>query len=445
MPRNCHKSEEVGASLHRAGVRAASGQSAAAAVRSIRSALWLGAVIVLGTTLAARADVVTDWNARAEAIAVEKRMPPPPNARVMAIMHIAMFEAVNAIERRYSSYRLNLTVERGASKDAAAAAAAHAALVALHPDQKMALDAHLLASLQHIPEGEAKASAIGLGRKATAEILAWRANDGANTPESYRPYTAAGVYVPTAIPVSSTYGRVTPWTMTTGSQFRPAPPPLLNSANWARDVNEVREFGAGANSKRSAEQTDIGRFWFVTGPQAWNPIVRQLAAIKELDIIDSARLFALVAIATDDAFIAVFEAKYHYNFWRPITAIRNADLNNNPATARDPAWRPFGDTPMHPEYPCAHCITSMAAAAVLQAVFGNEVPEVSMTSATAPGVTRRWTRLQDYADEVAMARIYGGFHYRFSNAAAQDMGRKIAELAVQTRLRGLNASVPPAR
>jgi hypothetical protein len=233
--------------------------------------------------------------------------------------------------------------------------------------------------------------------------------------------------------------------MTSGSQFRPAPPPPLDSALWARDVNEIKEIGGRAGSKRSAEQTDIARFWFVTGPQAWNPIVRQLTAIKKLDIVDSARLFALVAITTDDAFIAVFEAKYHYNFWRPVTAIRNADLSNNPATLRDPSWLPLGDTPMHPEYPCAHCITSTAAATVLQSVFGNEIPEVSMTSATAPGITRRWTRLQDYADEVAMARIYAGFHYRFSNAAAHDMGRKIAQLAVQTQLRGLSASATPAR
>jgi hypothetical protein len=409
------------------------------------SALCLGVLIGLGTTFGAHADAVSDWNAKAETIAVEKRMLPPPNARGMAIMHIAMFEAVNAIERRYSPYRLNLTADRGTSKEAAAAAAAHAVLVALHPDQEKALDAHLLALLQQIPASEAKAGGIALGNKAAAEILAWRANDGTKVPESYRPHTSAGVYVPTVIPVSSTYGGVIPWSMTSESQFRPGPPPPLTSATWAKDVEEIRHFGSRANSKRSAAQTDIGRFWFVTGPQAWNPIVRQLVAIKNFDIVDSARLFALVAIATDDAFIAVFEAKYHYNFWRPITAIRNADLSNNPATPREPAWLPLGDTPMHPEYPCAHCITSMAAAAVLQSAFGDEIPEVSMTSATAPGVTRRWTRLQDYADEVATARIYAGFHYRFSNAAGQDMGRKIAQLVVQTRLRGSGASAPPSR
>jgi hypothetical protein len=406
--------------------------------------LCLAAVVVL-VTFGAHANVIVEWNARAEAIAVKKKMLPPPNARGMAMLHIAMFEAVNAMERRYSSYRLNLTAARNVSKEAAAATAAHAVLIALHPDEQEAVNAALQASLAAVPEGDAKVAGVVFGKKVAAEILAMRAKDGATAPESYRPQTVAGVYVPTVIPAGSTYGRVTPWFMSSGSQFRPAPPPVLSSATWARDVNEIRDFGGSANSKRTAEQTDIGRFWFVTGPQAWNPIARQLVTVKKLDIVDSARLFALVAIATDDAFIAVFDAKYHYNFWRPITAIRNADLSDNPATSREAGWLPLGDTPMHPEYPCAHCITSSAAAAVLQSAFGNDIPEVSMTSITAPGVTRRWKRLQDYADEVALARIYGGFHYRFSNVTAQEMGRRIAEFAVNTQLRASNASVAPSR
>ncbi len=411
---------------------------------SLIRAMCLTAAVVL-TAFGARANVIVDWNAKAELMAVKKKMLPPPNARGMAMMHIAMFEAVNAVERRYAPYRLNLTAARNVSKEAAAAAAAHAVLMALHPGEQEALNAALLASLNDIPEGDAKAAGVALGKKAAADVLALRSKDGASAPELYRSFTTAGVYVPTVIPVSSTYGRVTPWVMTSGSQFRPAPPPVLSSATWARDVNEIRDYGGRANAKRSAEQTDIGQFWFVTGPQAWNPIARQLVTMKKLDIVDSARLFALVAIATDDAFIAVFEAKYHYNFWRPVTAIRNADLSDNPATQRDASWLPLGDTPMHPEYPCAHCITSSAAAAVLQSAFGNDIPEVSMTSVTAPGVTRRWKRLQDYADEVAVARIYGGFHYRFSNMAAQEMGRKIAELAVNTQLRAASASATPSR
>jgi hypothetical protein len=334
-------------------------------------------------------------------------------------------------------YRLSLTTERSTSKEAAAAAAAHAVLIALHPEQENALHAYLRVTLQSIPEGQAKANGVLLGKIAATEILAWRADDGANAPESYRPNTNPGVYVPTLMPVSSTYGQVTPWAMASGSQFRPAPPPPLSSAVWVKDLEEIREFGGRISSKRSAEQTDIGRFWFVTGPQAWNPIVRQLATAKKLDIVDSARLFALVAIATDDAFIAVFDAKYHYEFWRPITAVRSGDQSNNLATPRDPTWLPLGDTPMHPEYPCAHCITSMAATTVLQSVFGNEIPEVSMTSPTAPGIVRRWKNLQDYADEVALARIYAGIHYRFSAAVAQEMGRKIGTHVVQTRLREL--------
>jgi hypothetical protein len=404
------------------------------------------ATIVLLTTLAAsaRADTISDWNAKAEAIAVEKRLLPPPNARGMAMLHVAMFDAVNAVDGKYKPYRFKLTADKDASKEAAAAAAAHAVLVALHPDHKASLDSALKASLAPIAEGEPKAKGIGVGQKAATEVLTSRANDGASAPETYRPHAAPGVYVPTVVPVSSTYGSVTPWVMEKGSQFRPAPPPALDSQIWTSDLNEIRELGGRNSTKRTAEQTYIGRFWFVTGPQAWNPIVRQLASAKKLELVDSARLFALVAIASDDAFVAVFDAKYHYNFWRPVTAVRNADLTGNKATPRDAAWLPLGDTPMHPEYPCAHCITSTAVGTVLQNVLGNEIPEVSMTSATAPGVTRKWTRVQDYCDEISLARIYAGFHYRFSAKVGEDMGRKIAALTVNTQLRP-QATAEPRR
>jgi hypothetical protein len=163
--------------------------------------------------------------------------------------------------------------------------------------------------------------------------------------------------------------------------------------------------------------------------------VRQVVLARKLNLLDCARVYALASMAAADAFIAVFEAKYHYNFWRPVTAIRNADLTQNPATPIDPLWQPLGDTPMHPEYPCAHCISASAVAAALRAVVGDEVGEISVTSLTAPGVTRRWTRLSDYADEVSNARIWAGFHYRFSAEAAKEMGRKIGELTVATKLR----------
>ena len=223
--------------------------------------------------------------------------------------------------------------------------------------------------------------------------------------------------------------------MTASAQFRPAPPPALNSETWTRDLNEIRELGGRNSTTRTAEQTTIGRFWFLTGARTYNPIVRQVATAKDMDVVDCARLYALVAMAGADASISVFDAKYAYYLWRPVTAIRNADQTDNPATPRDPAWLPLGDTPMHPEYPCAHCITSAAVSAVLQSVAGTEVGEISLTSPTAPGVTRKWTRLQDYSDEVALARIYAGFHYRFSAEVGKEMGKKIGEQAVTTQLR----------
>ena len=394
---------------------------------------------------AAHADVIMDWNAKADALAVEKQLLNAPNARGQAMLHIAMFEAVNAIDRRYAPYKLNLTADRAASREAAAAAAAYDVLLALHPDKKADLDAALAGSLAGIAENEAKSKGIELGKQAAAGIIALRANDGSNTPEDYRPATTAGVYVPTTIPIESTSSKIKPFAMTSASQFRAAPPPALTSETWTRDLNEIREIGSSTSAKRSAEQTTIARFWFFTGPRTYNAIVRQIASNRKMDLVDCARLYALTAMASADAFIAVFDAKYTYNLWRPVTAIRNADLTSNPATPREASWQPLGVTPMHPEYPCAHCITASAVSTVLQHVVGNEISEVTLTSPTAAGVTRKWTRLQDYSDEVSNARIYAGFHYRFSTEAGKEMGKKIGDLTAATQMLGAVADAQQKR
>jgi hypothetical protein len=407
-------------------------------------AIWISGALALSAT-AARSDVIVDWNAKADAIAVEKQLLNASNARGQAMLHIAMFEAVNAIDRRYAPYRLSLSADRAASREAAAAAAAYDVLLSLHPDKKADLDAALAGSLAGITENEAKSKGIELGKQAAAGIIALRANDGSNTPEDYRPATTAGVYVPTTIPIESTSSKIKPFAMTSASQFRAAPPPALTSETWTRDLNEIREIGSNTSARRSAEQTTIARFWFFTGPRTYNTIVRQIASNRKMDLVDCARLYALTSIAGADAFIAVFEAKYAYNFWRPVTAIRNADLTSNPATPREASWQPLGVTPMHPEYPCAHCITASAVATVLQHVVGNEIDEITLTSPTAAGVTRKWTRLQDYSDEVSSARIYAGFHYRFSTEAGKDMGKKIGDLAVTTLMLGAVADAQQKR
>lgn len=412
-------------------------------IKSIAPFATLLAIALL--TTAARGDVIMDWNAKADAIGIDKQLPNAPNARGQAMLHVAMFEAVNAIDRRYAPYRLKLTADSTSSREAAAAAAAHGILLSLYPDQKPDLDATLATSLSGIADQDAKAKGIELGKQAAAGILALRVNDGSNMPESYRPVTAPGVYVPTAVPIESTSSGITPFAMQTGAQFRPAPPPALNSEVWTRDLNEIREVGSSASTRRTAEQTTMARFWFFTGPRTYNPIVRQVASARKMDLVDCARLYALTSMAGIDAFIAVFDAKYTYNLWRPVTAIRNADLTSNPATPREASWQPLGTTPMHPEYPCAHCIVAAAISTVLQSVAGNETGEVTLVSPTAPGVTRKWSRLQDYSDEVSNARIYAGFHYRFSTEVGKEMGRKIGEVAVGTQMLGAVAEAQPKR
>ncbi len=395
-----------------------------------------GLVLLLLCGLA-QADVIIDWNLRADAIATENRLSPPVHGRGLAMMHVAMFEALDAIDRRYQPYRLNLVADRNTSREVAAAMAGHDVLVALYPDQKAALDALMEQTLAAVPDGPPRERALILGRKAAAGILELRERDGASVPDDYRPVTPPGQYVPTAAVVSAAVGAWKPWIMTSADQFRPGPPPALTSALWTRDLNEIREVGGLNSSLRSEEQTTVARFWFVTGARAWNPLVAQLAQARQMDLLDCARLFALASMAGEDAFIAVFDAKYHYNFWRPVTAIRNADQTGNPATPRDAGWLPLGETPMHPEYPCAHCITSSAVATVIRGIVGEDIGTLTLTSATAPGVTRRWTRLEDYVNEVSNARVWAGFHYRFSTEVARDMGRKIGELTVATQLRPL--------
>jgi hypothetical protein len=406
-------------------------------------AMITGCIAAALLTVPARSDVIMDWNAKADAIGIEKQLSNVPNARAQAMLHVAMFEAVNAIDRRYTSYKLNLVADRSTSPEAAAASAAHEVLLALYPDQKSDLDATLAASLWGMAETDAKLKGIELGKNAAAEIIALRAGDGSNAPESYRPFTTAGIYVPTTMPAESTSPKLKPWAMSTGAQFRPGPPPALNSEVWTRDLNEIREIGSSTSTRRTAEQTTMARFWFFTGPRTYNPIVRQVALARKMDIVDCARLYALSSIAGIDAFIAVFDAKYAYNLWRPVTAIRNADLTSNPATPRDASWLPLGVTPMHPEYPCAHCIVAAAVSTVLQQVAGDDIGVITLSSPTAPGLTRKWTRLQDYSDEVSDARVYAGFHYRFSTEVGRDMGKKIGELTVATQLLGAVASAQP--
>jgi hypothetical protein len=389
------------------------------------------------------ADVITDWDQKAIDI-VAPRMPSPQAQRIVAIMHAAMFDALNSIERRYQPYLAQLPASPTTSKDAAAAAAAAAVLTRLQPSAEDELKGALAAYLTKLPDTEAKSDGIKLGQGVAGEILEARAHDGADAPDIYRPKTMPGVYVPTQITVASTWPNVSPFALKSPSQFRPEPPLSLGSEQWAADYNEIKDFGGKASTRRSARQTEDARFWLITGPVAYHPIARQLVVSRKMDVMDSARFMALVAMAEADAYIAVMDGKYHYDFWRPITAIRNGNLSGNPAVAPEAGWQPIDNTPMHPEYPCAHCICGAALATVVETLFGTaDVAEVTMTSATAPGITHRWTNLWAMTKEVSEARIWAGFHYRFSTRTGEDMGRKVGQYVAQNVLK--RAKVVEAR
>ena len=339
-----------------------------------------------GLTPPASADVIADWNENAVSYGILHNMGPPPAERVVAMTQLAMFDALNSIERKYRPYLVQLPATSSASKEAAAAAAAGTVLAGINPQTRVSMNSLLESYLAAIPDSPAKAEGIKLGEAVAAKILEERANDGAAEPDTYRPRTTAGVYVPTAPTAAPQWPRVKPFALTSASQFRPAPPIALDSVAWAADYNEIKELGGRASAKRSAQQTEDARFWLVVDGRGYYPVIRTVAEARKLSLVDSARLFALAAVAREDALIAVFDAKYHYEFWRPVTAIRNGDIDDNSATERDPAWAPIDATPMHPEYPCAHCISSASLVGVMEVVFGTaEMPEVSIASPTAPG------------------------------------------------------------
>ena len=409
----------------------------------VRREWMLSALLLMAPITAAAGNVIIDWDEKAVSVLQTGTTPPPPTAfRTMAILHVAMFDAVNSIEPHYQPYKIRLAATPDTSKEAAAAAAAGAVLVKLVPDAAADVQSTLMTYLATLPDGEAKSKGVQLGQEVARRILEIREKDGASAPDAYRPKTKPGVYIPTPITVGSQFPNVTPFAMRSPSQFRPKPPPSLKSEQWARDYNEIKDLGEKNSTRRTARQTEDARFWLLVGPRSTYPLPRQVAVASNMSVLDSARFMALVSTATMDAMIAVFDAKYKYEFWRPITAICNGDIDGNPATERVATWQPIDVTPMHPEYPCAHCITSSAVAAAIEAVLGTEeIPEVALTSPFAPAVTHRFTDLHAYTEEVANARIYAGFHYRSSTIIGREMGQKIGEWVVKSVMQPVQAAM----
>lgn len=376
----------------------------------------------------ARADAITDWNQRAVAAlataGVGGGLGP---SRLLSIMHTAMFDGILSSTQRNAADAL---------PEAAVHAAARRVLAESYPAQKAGFDTAYDTALIKLPDGNGKTNAVAAGENAALAVLADRKNDRYNAPDVYRPVTTAGTYITTAQPVFSHSADIKPFAIQNAEQFRPGPPPRLDSVLWARDYNEVKEWGGVGSTKRSAWQTETARFWEGSGAFAWNQAARSLVSDKPLPLADSARLFMHLNVATFDAYIANIAAKYHYGFWRPVTAIRNGDRDGNDATERDAGWLPSAVVPFHPEYPCAHCVNDGAAGAVLKSVYGTgTLPEFTVTFVGMPGVKRTYLTIKQLEDEVAMARIWGGVHYRNSNEVGQEQGRMIGEYVLKNYTR----------
>lgn len=388
----------------------------------------------------AAGDAVMEWNQIALGATVTAAQGPLPQSRSMTIVQVAVHDAVNAITGKYDTYLTYGPAPAGASPEAAAIAAAHRVLVTLFQAQAGALDAARAASLAARSLTEADPG-ISVGESAAAGILQARANDGASQ-ASYS-YVAPGAGTPGVwVAIGTTpallpgWGNVAPWVIQTGSQFRPDAPPSLDSGRYARDYNEIKEIGSIGSLTRTADQTEIARFWLGTPSAIWNYVARQVIEARALDLSDTARTFGLIYLAASDAGIACWDAKYVYNFWRPQAAIRNGHLDGNDATAADPTWTPLFPTPPHPEYVSGHSTNSSAMAEMLTLLFGDD-PGITITaiSPTNPGFPRQWETFSEGINEVIEARIYSGIHYRTSDEVGARLGRQVARFVLTKALR----------
>jgi len=357
------------------------------------------------------------------------------STRNFAIMHAAIYDAVNAIARTDEPYLVRLTgAPRHASQEAAGAAAAHEVLVALYPKLQAALDADLQQSLAQIPDSKEKADGIQIGETVADRILTLRSNDGANAaPIPYVFGTAPGDYqsTPPNFPLQPQFTQwpgVTPFALDRANQFRPGPPPALTSEAYSDAFNEIKSLGITNSTTATPDEALTGRFWNGAIQNYWNEITQTAALDHDLNTAQSARLFALLNLTLADGVIAFYDAKYTYNFWRPVTAIRAADTDNNPDTIADPNWLPeVGKTAPDPSYPGAHAVLSAAAAKVLISFFERDDFDFNVTSEVLPGVERSFTSFSAAAEEATLSRIFAGQHFRFDLTAGQQLGQDVAD------------------
>jgi hypothetical protein len=398
-------------------------------------------VLVASAALAyparAAADIVIDWADFANRINNKVEQRSPVSVAANAQLALAMFEAANAVDRRYRSYLGIDPAAPGASEDAAVMAAAHAVLAACYPDQKKMIDENYAVALEQLPNDAARRAGIAVGETVAAKAMTHGVLDKSVDQQPFRPATSPGIWVGAQLPVFDTWFQaLQPFAIGRVDALRPPPPPALTSERYARDLEEVKRLGGKQSTERTEHQSRMARYRITPD---LTPMLRRISDLPGRSTVQNARMFARVAMTEFDEGLAMVDAKMHYQFWRPITAIRDADQDGNAATSREPTWVPFINTPNHPEYPCGHCGYAAAMATILKAEVGNAPPGgVEVASESIPdSLLQRLPTFDDWVREVSFSRTLGGVHYRFSNQAAEELGRRVAEkvLALMPEIR----------
>jgi hypothetical protein len=397
---------------------------------------------LLSPLTAARADVVTDWNdigatTSVNALPAERGF----SSLDLSLVHIAMFDAINAISPRYRAYVAQVGVAtQGASPDAAAATAAYNVLRNYFPSRAAALDAAYATSLAAIPDGIAKTLGIAVGNDVAQDVVLWRLNDGRYATVPYAFGSGPGVYQRTIPgppgPVNTWVPGLRPLVLQSLGQFRAYGPPGLKSETYTRDYNETKLLGSAGSTTRTAEQSEIGLFHTENPNFFWARNLRSFTAGLGLDLLDHSRLMAMLFVAYNDAIGTCFDSKYTYNFWRPVTAIQAGDSDDNANTAPDASWAPFVTTPPHPEYPAAHGCAAGAVTGVIRHEVGRHT-ELNFTSTVSGTIPHHFDSPDGLVTEIINARVYGGMHYRNSGEHGVRLGRKVADVVTDHYFRPL--------
>jgi hypothetical protein len=406
-------------------------------------------IAILFGSAVAKADVVLDWNVIAVNTAITNGQNPFAQARSAAIVQLAVFESVNAITGEYHPYLGTIVAPPGARPEAAAIQAAYRVLSTYFPASASTLDAERANSLASIPDGQAKTDGIATGEAAALAMIARRANDGSSPPQFKIPGPAVpGEWQATpscpivngvAVGIAFQWQNITPFGISSVREYLLDPPPVLTSHEYAKTYNEVMTVGNISSTERPQDRANVALFYAASSPtEVFNQAVQQVARERWHSLTENARALAVMNMAMNDSLVASFFNKYHYNFWRPETAIHAGDTDGNPKTDPDPSFAPFVTTPCFPSYPSNHGSAANGAAVILRRIYGEGGHFMTLSNPTVPDIVLHYTTFKEITDDISDARVYGGIHFRTDQVAGERLGIAIGKAVYKNNLRRMH-------